>query len=649
MKIGVILDQIDLGSIALPEFQRGYVWNRDQVRGLMQSLYRGHPVGSLLVWVTPTHVANVRGDQGLPAGFVKLLLDGQQRITSLYGLVRGKAPAFFEGNARAFTDLRFHLGDEVFSFYQPLKMRDDPLWIDVTELLQQGAGVAVQRFVAEPEYRDRIGGFLNRLNRIDGIKEIDLHIEEVTGGDKTIDVVVDIFNRVNSGGTKLSKGDLALAKVCAGWPEARARLNGELKRWANTGYYFKLELLLRSITTTLTGEAMFSALAGVESSAFRKGLATTSGHVDRLLNLIGSRLGLDHDRVLGGRYALPLMARYLELRGGAIADPGERDKLLYWYVHSFLWGRFSVSTETVLNQDLAFIENIEDGLDRLIEKLRQKRGDLRIHPDDFLGQNRGARFYPLLYMLTRVWQALDWETGIELRGHLLGNLSSLELHHIFPKALLYKEGYKSAKVNALANFTFLTKETNLKVSDKDPAAYLAAYAEKDPALLSSHWIPLDPELWRLDRYEDFLAARRELLAAAANDFLETLRRGEVPEEKGEVRVVERDPVLVPGGIGTDEEEDLLIEVHQWVVRQGLPEGEFLFELAEPESGEPYGVLDLAWPDGLQEGLSTPVALLLNEPEETENAANRAGYRFFTDAGEFQAYVERAILVVEEPV
>ena len=63
MKIGVILDQIDLGSIALPEFQRGYVWNRDQVRGPMQSLYLGHPVGSLLVWVTPTQVANTRGAQ----------------------------------------------------------------------------------------------------------------------------------------------------------------------------------------------------------------------------------------------------------------------------------------------------------------------------------------------------------------------------------------------------------------------------------------------------------------------------------------------------------------------------------------------------------------------------------------------------------
>lgn len=76
MQVATILDQIDLGSMALPEFQRGYVWNRDQVRGLMQSLYRKYPVGSLLIWVTKTETARTRGEGSLPPGSVKLLLDG---------------------------------------------------------------------------------------------------------------------------------------------------------------------------------------------------------------------------------------------------------------------------------------------------------------------------------------------------------------------------------------------------------------------------------------------------------------------------------------------------------------------------------------------------------------------------------------------
>ena len=117
MKITTILDQIDLGSMALPEFQRGYVWNRDQVRDLMQSLYRRYPVGSLLVWITRTENTSMRGDRSVAPSVVELILDGQQRITSLYGIIRGKSPKFFDGNPQTFTGLFFHLDEEIFEFY----------------------------------------------------------------------------------------------------------------------------------------------------------------------------------------------------------------------------------------------------------------------------------------------------------------------------------------------------------------------------------------------------------------------------------------------------------------------------------------------------------------------------------------------------
>ena len=147
-------------------------------------------------------------------GVVKLLLDGQQRITSLYGVVRGRAPKFFDGNETAFTGLQFHLEREEFAFYQPIKMKGDPLWIDVSTLMgkgNNGIGEYVAQFQSYTELRASVGTYFGRLSTLLGIREIDLHIEEITGPDKSIDIVVDIFNRVNSGGTKLSKGDLALA------------------------------------------------------------------------------------------------------------------------------------------------------------------------------------------------------------------------------------------------------------------------------------------------------------------------------------------------------------------------------------------------------------------------------------------------------
>ena len=121
MQIPSILDDIDNSHMALPEFQRGYVWGREQVRGLFQSLYRGHPAGSLPVWATDTSTATHRGDGKLAPGVAKLLLDGQQRITSLYGVIRGKPPRLITATIwckrRAKADVAFD--------GQPTKRRGD--------------------------------------------------------------------------------------------------------------------------------------------------------------------------------------------------------------------------------------------------------------------------------------------------------------------------------------------------------------------------------------------------------------------------------------------------------------------------------------------------------------------------------------------
>ena len=177
---------------------------------------------------------------------------------------------------------------------------------------------------------------------------------------------------------------------------------------------------------------MFTALDNVTVPEFQDGLTRAEQRIDQILNLIAGRLGLDHDRVLGSRYAIPLMIRYLDQSGG-FADANERDNLLFWYVHTMLWGRYSASTETTLRQDLLAIEGNDDPLGALIDRLRQNRGDLQLYARDFEGATRGSRFYPMLYMMTRVWNARDFEMGTELKAHLLGKQSSLQLHHIFPK------------------------------------------------------------------------------------------------------------------------------------------------------------------------------------------------------------------------
>lgn len=650
MKISTVLDNIDSGNMALPEFQRGYVWNRNQVRGLMYSLYKKHPVGSLLVWITKTKQADTRGVGKLSLGSVKLILDGQQRITTLYGIIRGNPPEFFEGKGKEknFIGLYFNYEKEIFEFYGPIAMKDDPAWVSVTEVMQAGPGKFMQKLLKiDGLVQDQISEYINRINAIWAIKEIDLHIDEVTGEDKSVDVVVDIFNRVNSGGTKLSKGDLTLAKICASWPDARQEMNERLAKWEKQGFSFTLEWLLRVINSIVTGEALFTALKNVDVSTFQEGVKKAEKATNTLLNLISGRLGLDHDRVLGSRASFPLMARYFAQRDFKLKDYEERDKLLYWYIHTFLWGRYAGSTESTLAKDLNLIKDGNGALDRLIEELRQNRGDLQLYPNDFRGWSKGARFYPLLYMLTRVHKAKDWDSGIALSDYLHGKLNYLQVHHIFPRKLLYKHGYSKSQVNAIANLTFITQGSNLNISAKRPSKYLEEIERRLPGAVASHWIPMDRNLWKVENYPRFLAARRELLAKAANEFIESLLSGRLPDKIIAPEVTEREVLNVLGAIETDEEEQLLNKCNEWVVGQSLPAGEISYELTDLDTGELLAILDLAWPNGLQERLSQPVVLLIGEGEEIEQIVNRLGYLYFTDVDTFKEYVKTEILALAD--
>ncbi len=643
MKISTILDHIDSGHIALPEFQRGYVWNRNQVRGLFDSLYRGYPVGSLLIWVTGQENVDVRGDVQPQVSPVQLLLDGQQRVTSLYGVIRGGPPAFFSGASEAFSGLYFNVASEEFEFWQPVKMQNDATWIAVTTLMEHGGKLfkfaqAASDRGGEPS-EGRLGEYFNRLNHVVHIVDTDLPAQEITGADKTIEVVVDIFNRVNSGGTKLSQGDLALALICAEWPEARGEMQLRLAKWAEAGYNnFSLDWLLRSMNVILTRNARFAHMRGRATDDVRQSLGDAENMIDYLLNLIRDRLGLDHGRVLGGRNAFPVMVRYLADQGGKL-DSRRQGRLLYWYVNAAIWGVFSGSSETAMDRCLAALSGDGDGLERLLKLSRREQWLRDVRPDDLDAATRGATFYMLIYLLTRIGEARDWDDGNKLNRGLLGKMHQLELHHIFPKRRLRGE-FETAEINALANFCFQTKSTNLAIGAKAPTLYMPVIEERHPGALATQWIPSDRQLWEIDRYPDFLRERRSLLAEAAHEFLVELRDG----QRASLSAIESAPeVVASGGFSSSDEEAALEEINDWVMAQGLHRGQLLHELVDDEQGERLAILDLAWPDGVQEGLSEPVAVLLDEPDRVLRRASAAGYRCFTSVEEFRRYVLAEVL------
>lgn len=636
MKISFILDSVDHGTVVLPEFQRGYVWTRDQVKGLIQSLYRGYPVGGLLIWNTPADTINLRGAEAgaAGAGALKLLLDGQQRITSLYGVLRGKPPLFFEdpSRAKAFTGLHFHLGSEIFEFYRPSTMSVDPLWISVTKLMQEGPE-QVMSGLADLE-APILFAYVNRLQRLHGIRDVELHDENLSGTDMTVDVVVDIFNRVNSGGTKLSKGDLALARVCALRPAARDELRTAVERWRTAGFDFTLDWLLRCVNVVVTGRARFEALSGVSGEDFGVGVKKAEQAIDFALNLISTRLGLDHDRVLLGRYGIAVMVRVIAEQGGSITDTKTQNDLLFWYVHQGMWGRYSTSTESVLEADLEAFDS--GGIDGLIKQLERLRGTLTVRPDDFDTQSLASRFYPVLYMLTRANDAREFSSGLPLSAHLLGRGSRLEVHHLFPKGVLYPAGYERRDVNAVANYAFLTGDANRKLSNRPPSLYFPEVEAKHPGVLASQWVTDNPVLWQTNQFLDFLEDRRRRLAKATNTFLTNLRTGVARSH-----LPGSSPAVI---VAEDKDDDRLGALSDWLDRLGLARPQVPAEIVDPSSGEALVYCEAAWPEGLQVGRSEKVALVLSRDEETEARLGALGYRFFTSEQGLRHYVEELLNV-----
>ena len=151
-----------------------------------------------------------------------------------------------------------------------------------------------------------------------------------------------------------------------------------------------------------------------------------------------------------------------------------------------------------------------------------------------------------------------------------------------------------------------------------------------PGAVESHWIPMDPELWKIENYEKFLAKRRELLAEAANKLLDSLNNGSLISTPV-VSSASATPIVVDDG------DDEISAVDDWLKEQHLKQGTRNQEIVDHDSGDVY-ILDLAWPNGIQEGLTPPLALLLNPDKNLQDAARDAGYQFFTNVDKFKKYV-----------
>lgn len=517
-----LLGDIERDRLSLPDFQREYVWTKPRIRDFFQSLYEEYPVGGVLLWETDSIRAVHRGEREPKRGFRTFIVDGQQRLTTLFGVMKGVAPPFYEGGEGIFASLNFDVQNEEFTYAS-----DDLFCVNLRKLY--GGGYAWIHRMAErfKEYEDH-GEYAGRLTKLLDLQNNRFHVE-VIPADRDLETVVDIFDKVNSRGTPINRADLCIAFLSTRWPKVRNELKAVSAKWQP--FNWELQHLLRCMVVNQTGLANYTALhtSGLDRDGYVDGLKNTEKHMDVLFDHVSDYLGIDHDKVLMSRNSFPIMVHYLSVNGGFRNGQSEVLRLLCWYLHTHIWRLYRGADVGRLQVPLNLIAdacNQEERLSTLMQYLRQERGELKVQPEHFDVSQVNSTYYPFLYVLARMCGARDFGTGV----HLSRNMNQqLHLHHLFPKAVLREKYDNRDEINAIANFSFLTSHANLTIGDKRPEDYFPEVEEKCPGALESQWVPMKRELWKLENYPDFLAARRELLAKAANRLLSNLEAGHLPD------------------------------------------------------------------------------------------------------------------------
>lgn len=570
-----LLHYIDIGDIGLPDIQRPFVWSNAKVRDLFDSMYRGFPVGYLLFWangaVDGARQIGTEGKQKVPS---LLIVDGQQRLTALYSVLRGKRVLDSDYKSRQ-IEIAFRPRDEKFEVADAA-IRRDPEWIAnisdvwvsgkssrrlVNDFIEQYKGKAP---LSEDE-EEKIAHNLDHLFDLQKYPFTALEIAPTVGEEQ----VADIFVRINSEGVRLNQADFILTLMSVFWDEGRADLEtfcresrqapapGDAPTPFNRFIQPDPDQMLRVAIALGFGrgrvKSVYQILRGkdLETGEFSPGrrdsqfkiLQETQARVLDLTNwhqflssLVGAgfRSGemISSQSALLYAYAFYLIGR---IRCG-VPEHVLQKVIGRWFFATTLTGRYTGSPETVMDGDLNRIGGAREA-DTLVSLIEGVIGSALTNdfwkitlptaldsssarnPELFAyvaSQNRlGA---PVLFSHKKVADLLD--------PVLKTKKKALERHHLFPRAWLEGQGFSDLKqINQMANYALLEWPENIDISDAPPSEYVP---EIRPRFSDADWATMQelhalPDNWQQMEYQEFLQARRVKMADVIRRGFESLK------------------------------------------------------------------------------------------------------------------------------
>ena len=552
-----LVSKIERGEIRLPEMQRQYVWRQTRVRDLLDSLYRGYPSGTILTWETDEGVAtrDFAVDQATSdAGRFQLLLDGQQRLTSLSAILRGD-PVCVRGRKRP-IDILFNLEhpdelqlitevnetndtddaddeesvdaseDELLQRFDKMafvvfskKLAAQPHWVSVTEVFKESSDAPFLKAAGVTAMDDpRYDKYTSRLKQLRDIKNYGYRVH-VLERDKSYEEVTEIFVRVNSLGAKLRSSDLALAQITAKWRDSLKIFQEFEKECAEQGFPLDLSIHLRTLVAFASGQSRFRAVSGFTLERLEASWDDAKEGMRFALNFLKSNTGIDSPALLSSPFIIILLALYGGKKDFHLT-PVEADRLRYWALAANAKARYSRgSSETFLDQDLATLRRGND-IPALIQLLKTQVGRLEVQATDLQNRNSRSAYFKTMFLAFREDGATDWRDQLKISLNHKGAKHSLQFHHLFPQAVLKRAGVDKQSINDICNLSFISARTNKKISDKEPSVYFPEYMDRlGEQALTKQCIPTEKELWHVGQYADFLDTRRQLVADRLNQFL----------------------------------------------------------------------------------------------------------------------------------
>ena len=555
---------VSRGELRLPEMQRQYVWPGTRVRDLLDSLYRGYPSGTILVWETthesPTRDLAVQQSQN-NFSTQKLLLDGQQRITSLCAVLNGE-PVTVRRRKRP-IEILFNLDHPDGPPVESTEIEDDidspiieeeeddteddnetnaqnviqrfnkrtfiisskqllalPKWIKVSDVFkgEKSDWMLLKPLGLEPD-DEKYEKYTQRLQKLRQIKDYP-YVMQVLERDLAYEEVAEIFVRVNSLGVKLKGSDLALAQVTSRWQNSLILFEDFAEKLeASSWFTLDVGLLVRAMVVFATRQSRFKTVQSITLPKMKDAWEKAKEGINFAVNFLKTNAGIEDESLLSSVQLIITIAAYASQKNFELTDQEEKD-LLKWTLISNAKGHYSRgSSETILDQDLSRIfqsANLQD----LFNLLEQQFGRFAIDPQDLVGRGARSPLFSTAYLALRKKGAKDWISGLGLSLTHQGKLHYIEYHHIFPKSLLSHEGVEKSLINEIANFAFISGRANRRITNKEPIEYLPKIIEeRGEQALVDQLIPLDRELWRLENYQKFLEWRREKIAQEINSFL----------------------------------------------------------------------------------------------------------------------------------